>query len=237
MRERLRIFGAGVRASIVVDLIAWQFADLFQVQGYYDDRLPGGTHGPAGYPVLGTLADGVREMPGADCKAFVALGTRASAKGCQIFMTLQSRGVSASSFISLTAHVSPSAEIGQNALVLPGVFIGHQAKIGNMFCAHGGSVVEHHSHIGHNVLLGPGVAIASSVYIGSHSFLGTGVKVIPEMSVGCGSWLGAGSIVIRDIPAHVVAFGQPATPQRTVKLGDEVPIQEDILKLAQLGFD
>ena len=122
--ENLRIFGAGVRASVVVDLIHWQFADRIVVEGYYDDRLPAGTNGPAGYPVLGTVVEGIEAVWRDGTAAFIALGTLASARGCQVFLELRSRHVRVLKLVSPHAHVSPSAQIGENALIMPGVFIG-----------------------------------------------------------------------------------------------------------------
>src|SRR5437867_4068514 len=206
--QYVRIFGAGVRASIAIDLIRWQFADCLTVEGYYDDRLTCGKKGPGDYPVLGNVAAGLDAMSGSGCLAFVALGTRASATGCRVFLDIRSRGIECLSLVSPLAFISPSAEIGENALVVPGVFIGCGVKIGHLFCAHGGAVVEHHSHVGHNVLLGPGVAIASSARIGSHSFLWAGCSVIPVRHIGCGTLLGAVSVVTQDIPAHVVSYGR-----------------------------
>jgi acetyltransferase EpsM len=202
----IRIFGAGIRASVVVDLIGWQFADQFRVEGYYDDRLIPGGKGPGGFPIPGTFADGLAEMPRLDRWAFVAAGTRTSAGGCRVFWELRSRGVQIASLVSSAAHVSPTAGIGENALVFPGSYVGTQVRVGHLFCAHGGSVVEHHGQLGHNVLLGPGVSIASSCQIGSHSFLGAGATMIPERRVGPGTLLGAGSLMVRDIPAHVVGL-------------------------------
>jgi acetyltransferase-like isoleucine patch superfamily enzyme len=98
---------------------------------------------------------------------------------------------------------------------------------------HGLSVVEHHTKLGHNVLIAPGVAIASDVTIESHSFLGVGTKIAPSLRIGTGTLLGAGSVVIKDIPSHMVAFGQPACPVRRVREDDEVPTEEAITAAAR----
>ncbi len=236
MKQQLRIFGAGVRAQVVVDLIAWCFADQLEIEGFYDDRLAVGSSGPSGYPILGNVPYGLEQMPASNSTAFIALGTRASATGCEIFLALQERHVSVQSLIAPTAHISPSARIGQNALVMPGVFIGCDARIGHLFCAHGGAVIEHHCRIGHNVLLGPGVALASKVSIGSHAFLGAGATIIPEKTVGHGTFLGAGSLIIHDIPSGVIAFGRPAAPVRTPRPGDEIPLVAEVERLIGLGL-
>ena len=172
--EELRIFGARVRASIVVDLIRWEFADRIHVTGFYDDRFPVGSEGPGGSPVLGSVAEGIDAVSKSGCSAFLALGTKASAAGYRVFLELQSRGVQLVNLVSAEAHIAPSARLGDNALVLPGVFVGCEVRVGHMFCAHGGSVVEHHSRVGDNVLLASGVSVAGAVDIGDHCFIGTG---------------------------------------------------------------
>lgn len=232
--KRLRIFGAGVRATVAVDLIAWQFTGQIEVEGFYDDRKPIGSAGPGGFTVLGTVDDGLRETPDLGVHAFVALGTRSSAKAWALFCELQRKGVQCISLIPAGAFVSPSARIGDNALLMPGVFVGCEARIGHLFTAHAGSVVEHHSRIGDNVLLGPGVAMASGVEIGSHSFVGAGARLIPGTRLGEGVMLGAGSVVTRSLPSHRVAFGQPAAPVRPVEQSDEVPTETEVRELAGL---
>jgi galactoside O-acetyltransferase len=43
-----------------------------------------------------------------------------------------------------------------------------------------------------------------------------GSTVIDRVSVGAGAIVGAGSLVLRDVPADVVAFGSPARVIRQV---------------------
>src|ERR1035437_1019003 len=122
--RRLRVFGAGINAAKIVDLIAWQFADTFEVEGFYDDRRPTGAKGPGNLPILGTVAQGLDEVPHHDVDAFVALGTRASARCCEVFLALRAAGASLPSLIAPSAHISPSVRLGMNSLVFPGVYFG-----------------------------------------------------------------------------------------------------------------
>jgi acetyltransferase-like isoleucine patch superfamily enzyme len=69
-------------------------------------------------------------------------------------------------------------------------------------------VVEDHVH------LCPGVRLAGTVRIGEHTMLGTGSCVTPGRSIGSGTLVGAGSVVVRDLPSHCSAHGNPARVQR-----------------------
>lgn len=51
---------------------------------------------------------------------------------------------------------------------------------------------------------------ASPISIGDNVWLGGGVIVCPGVSIGDNTVVGAGSVVTRDIPANVVAVGNPA---------------------------
>ncbi|MGW6256670.1 sugar O-acetyltransferase [Streptomyces sp. NPDC055085] len=55
---------------------------------------------------------------------------------------------------------------------------------------------------------------ARPITIGNNVWLGGGVIVCPGVTVGDNSVIGAGAVVTRDIPADVVAVGNPARPVR-----------------------
>ncbi|WP_156165000.1 sugar O-acetyltransferase [Demequina silvatica] len=57
---------------------------------------------------------------------------------------------------------------------------------------------------------------AKPIVIGDNVWLGGGVIVCPGVSIGENSVIGAGSVVTKDIPANVVAVGNPARVIRTI---------------------
>lgn len=61
-----------------------------------------------------------------------------------------------------------------------------------------------------------GVEAAQSITIGDNVWLGGGVIVCPGVTIGENSVIGAGSVVTKDIPANVVAVGNPARVVREV---------------------
>lgn len=88
--------------------------------------------------------------------------------------------------------------------------------------------------IGNNVLIGPNCSICSAghptdvdrrnehleyaypIVIEDNVWLGSGVNIMPGVTIGEGSVIGAGSIVIKDIPAHSLAVGNPCKVIRTI---------------------
>ncbi|MFS0853522.1 sugar O-acetyltransferase [Microbacterium sp. 179-I 3D4 NHS] len=57
---------------------------------------------------------------------------------------------------------------------------------------------------------------AEPITIGDNVWLGGGVIVCPGVTIGDNSVIGAGSVVTRDIPADVVAVGNPARVLRSI---------------------
>ncbi len=88
--------------------------------------------------------------------------------------------------------------------------------------------------IGDQVMIGPNVTIATanhpitpelraralqynrSVIIGSNVWIGAGAIIVPGVTIGDNAVIGAGSVVTRDIPANVVAVGNPCRVLREI---------------------
>lgn len=89
-------------------------------------------------------------------------------------------------------------------------------------------------YIGDKVMFGPNVTIATAnhpinpqlrekgmqynkeVHIGNNVWIGAGAIIVPGITIGDNSVIGAGSIVTRDIPANVVAVGNPCRVMREI---------------------
>ena len=95
-------------------------------------------------------------------------------------------------------------------------------------------VDDTHIYIGDYTMLAPNVVIATGshpidpdlrrrglqynlpVRIGNNCWLGAGVIVLPGVTIGDNTVIGAGSVVTKDIPANVVAVGNPCRVLRPV---------------------
>jgi maltose O-acetyltransferase len=67
---------------------------------------------------------------------------------------------------------------------------------------------------------------AKPITIGDNVWLGGGAIVCPGVTIGDNTVVGAGAIVTRDLPADVVAFGNPARVHRSIDERDRVDVPE-----------
>ena len=95
-------------------------------------------------------------------------------------------------------------------------------------------VDDTHIYIGNYVMIGPNVTIATAghpidpemrrkvaqfnvpVTIGDNVWIGANSVVLPGITIGENSVIGAGSVVTKDIPANVVAVGNPCKVLREI---------------------
>lgn len=93
-------------------------------------------------------------------------------------------------------------------------------------------------YIGDRVMIGPNVTICTTghpvyplyremvahyslpIHIGNNVWIGANSVVLPGVTIGDNTVIGAGSIVTRDIPANVVAVGNPCRVMRPISERD-----------------
>ena len=131
------------------------------------------------------------------------------------------------------------AEIGGDCYIEPPLhsnFGRHHVHFGkNVYANFNLTLVDDtHIYVGDYTMIGPNVTIATaghpilpvlreqayqynaSVHIGRNCWLGAGMIVLPGVTIGDNSVIGAGSIVTKDIPANVIAVGNPCRVLREI---------------------
>ena len=135
------------------------------------------------------------------------------------------------------------AEIGENCYIEPPFYAnwgGKHVHFGNCVYAnfHLTLVDDTHIYVGDNTMFGPNVTVATAghpilpelrakayqfnmpVHIGKNCWIGAGAVIVPGVRIGDNTVIGAGSIVTKDIPANVVAVGNPCRVLREISEKD-----------------
>ncbi len=131
------------------------------------------------------------------------------------------------------------AEIGENCYIEPPL----RANWGGKHCHFGKNVYanfnltlvdDSHIYVGDYTMIAPNVVISTAghpilpelrekayqynmpVHIGRNCWIGAGALIMPGVTIGDNTVIGAGSVVTKDIPANVVAVGNPCRVMREI---------------------
>ena len=135
------------------------------------------------------------------------------------------------------------AEIGENVYIetpFYSNFGGMHVHFGHTIYANFNLTLvdDTHIYVGSYTMFGPNVTIATAshpispehrkqdyqynqpVHIGKNCWIGAGAVILPGVTIGDNTVIGAGSVVTKDIPANVVAVGNPCRVLRAISEDD-----------------
>lgn len=136
------------------------------------------------------------------------------------------------------------ASIGEGCYIEPPLYAnmgGCHVRFGSWVYANYGLTLVDDTYIsvGDLTMFGPHVTVATAghpvlpklrekglqynmpVTIGRNCWIGAGAVILPGVSIGDNTVIGAGSVVTRDVPANVVAVGNPCRVLRPIGKKDE----------------
>ena len=131
------------------------------------------------------------------------------------------------------------AEIGEGCYIEPPLhanFGGHHVHFGNNVYANFNLTLvdDGHIYVGDKTMIGPNVTFATAghpiqptlrylemqynidVHIGKNVWIGAGSVILPGVTIGDNTVVASGSVVTKDIPANVIAGGNPAKVIREI---------------------
>lgn len=137
------------------------------------------------------------------------------------------------------------AEVGEECWIEPPFHAnwgGRHVHFGKgVYANYGLTLVDDtHIYVGDYTMFGPNVTVATAghpilpelrekgyqynapVHIGKRCWIGAGALIMPGVAIGDDTVIGAGSVVTKDIPAGVVAVGNPCRVLREVGEKDRV---------------
>ena len=131
------------------------------------------------------------------------------------------------------------AEVGEGCYIEPPLhanWAGKHVSLGKHVYANFNLTLVDDTYIsiGDNTMIAPNVTIATAthpilpelrekglqynkpIHIGRNCWIGSGALILPGVSIGDNTVIGAGSVVTKDIPANVVAVGNPCRILREI---------------------
>ncbi|MCA0981169.1 acetyltransferase [Exiguobacterium aestuarii] len=205
--EWVVVFGAGGHAQVLIDIL--ELMGIYKIAGIYDDHPELVGKFIYGYPILGRIGastvirQGIIGIGDNDQRASIAKRINEKMPNFE--------------FISA---VHPSAIIGKNVTIGPGVAVmaGSVVNPNTRLEAHSVvntmSSVDHDCHLAPFSSVAPGAHLGGNVRLGERSFIGMGATVIHNIHIGSDTVVGAGATVVSNLPSQVIAFGTPAKVTR-----------------------
>ena len=134
--------------------------------------------------------------------------------------------------------------IGDDVSVWSNSVVDYGCRIGDRVKIHANCYVAQFTEIEDDAFLAPGITIANDFYpgqpssarlmsgpsIGAGAQIGVNVTILPFVRIGPGCLIGAGAVVVRDIPEHSIAYGNPAKVRGEVD--DLAPIETRVQAVA-----
>jgi len=206
---KIVIVGAGNQGSIVADALAaaHESGASARAIGFVDEQREGSF---AALPILGKTS--ALETIEHDA-VIVAIGDNAVRR--RVIDELLARGETLAIARHPFSSIAPTAIIEPGVMISAGVIVAPNARIGLGALLNTKASIDHDTNIGRCAHISCGATVAGRIDIGDEVLIGAGATVLSGCSVGARSIVGAGAVVVRDVPADVVAFGNPARVRRS----------------------
>lgn len=126
-------------------------------------------------------------------------------------------------FISLIhpkSVISRKSTVDVGTVVMGGVTINPETKIGKHCIINTNSSIDHDCIIEDFVHISPNAALAGDVQIGEGTHIGIGANIIQGIKIGKWCTIGAGAVIIKDIPDGATVVGNPGRIIKIVNINN-----------------
>jgi sugar O-acyltransferase (sialic acid O-acetyltransferase NeuD family) len=211
MIGKLAIWGASGHAKVVADII--RLRAEYELVGFLDSLNPErrgmaffGAQILGGEEQLDLLLDrGI---------SYLILGFGDCAARLKLANMVTKKGFLLASAVHPKATIAPDTQIQPGSVIAAGAVINPACVVGENVIINTAATVDHDCYLSDGVHICPGAHLAGNVQVGFGAWVGIGACVINRVSIGNGAYIGAGAVVVGDIPANVIAYGNPAKVRR-----------------------
>lgn len=203
----LIIVGAGGMGREVFSWVSHEIKanNNYKIKGFLDDNPQ--ALGKLPYPVnvIGSISDYQPKNNESLVMAVLDPKTKKT-----IVESLIDKGANFYTLIHPSAIIGTNVRIGKGCVICPGCILTCDIKVEDFVFINACSTIGHDTVVGEYTSINGKVEVTGNVEVGAGCLFGVGAKIIPKRKIGDGAIIGAGSIVIKNVPARVTVFGNPA---------------------------
>lgn len=207
MENPVIIFGASGIGKVALDIFSSK--DIIAYCFLDDDESLHDTEINDVVVMGSTKDDGFLKYIGKKCEAFVAIEESSERKRI-VNMLKQRRKVMPVNAIHNQTIISNHAFIGYGNMINAGAIINNGAKIPNHCIIHSNVVVDFDAQLEDFVQLGAGCIIGPKVNINEGALIGAGATIAAGIKIGKRAQIAPGSVVLKNVEADDIVFGNPA---------------------------
>lgn len=204
MNKEVYLYGAGGHAKVIIEILQ---SNNRITKGVFDD----GENVPS--CILGAPFLGKYNFEKNHLNLILAIGNNKIRKRISDKL---------SNPFEITIHpftsISKTSSIDEGTVVMSGVSINADVKIGKHAIINTNASIDHDCSIGDFAHVSPNACLSGCVSLGEGTHVGAGAVVIPEVSIGKWAVIGAGAVITKDVPDYAVVVGNPG---KIIKYNDE----------------
>ena len=190
--DKIILIGGGGHCRSVIDVIEKE--GNFEIMGIIDKKEKVGKE-ILGYKIIGT-DDDLKDLREEIEYAFITIGQIKSVEPRKrIFKILKELRYKIPVVISPLAYVSKYSSIEEGTIIMHGVVVNANVKIGKNTIINSRALIEHDCIIGDFCHISTGVILNGNVQVGKETFIGSGSTCVNGIKIPEKSFIKAGSLV------------------------------------------